>query len=83
MDNPVSLSELEKALDDLIMETAAPPLADGDITINSLAKRAHCHTQKAHEMLAEWTAAGKVEFLGKRRVPSGHRVDAWRLKGKA
>jgi hypothetical protein len=80
MTNPVSLSELEKALDDLIMETAAPPIAEGDITVNSLASRAHVHKQKAREMLDEWTAAGKVEYLGKRRVPSGHRIDAWRLK---
>jgi hypothetical protein len=80
MGNPVSLSELEKALDNLIMETVSPPLDEGDITVNSLAKRARCHKQKAHEMLKEWTAAGKAEFLGKRRVPSGHRVDAWRLK---
>jgi hypothetical protein len=80
MGNPVTLSELEKALDDLITEAAAPPLKETDITMNSLAARAHWHKQKAKAMLQEWTASGKVEYLGLRRAPSGHKVEAWRLK---
>jgi transcription initiation factor IIE alpha subunit len=80
-DNPVSLSELEKALDALILQDAPLPLADGDITARMVAERAGCEKQKARKMLIKWTADGKAEYIGKRREPSGQSVDAWRLKG--
>jgi hypothetical protein len=79
MGNPISLSELEKALDNLILETASPPLSDGDITVNSLAKRAQCPKRRAKEMLDEWVENGKAEYIGMRRLPSGSKVDAWKL----
>jgi len=78
--NPVVLSELEKALDDLLMQDAPPMLADDDITVMRLVRRAKCGSSKARRMLDEWVVAGKVEYIGKRRNARGHSVDAWRLK---
>lgn len=80
MNNPVSLQELEKALDDLIMQDAPAALEEADITIMRLARRAKIGTVRARSMLEEWTKAGKVEYIGKRREERGHRVDAWKLK---
>jgi hypothetical protein len=80
MGNPVTLSELEKALDDLLMQEAPPDLLETDITVMRLARRAKCGGAKAKKLLDEWTAAGKVEYIGKRREPRGHKLDAWRLK---
>jgi hypothetical protein len=79
MANPVSLSELDKALDALILDEAPPMLEDTDITIMRLVSRAKCSPPKAKRMLDEWTKAGKAEYLGKRREMRGHKVDAWRL----
>lgn len=79
MGNPVSLSELENALDSLLMQDAPPQLADDDITVMRLARRAKCGPLKASRLLDEWTAVGKVEFVGVRREPHGHKVKAWRL----
>lgn len=79
MTNPVSQSDLMKALDDLIMQEAPPPLEDGDITLQILAERAKCGTPKAKVLLKRWEADGKAEYIGKRREPRGHKVDAWRL----
>jgi hypothetical protein len=80
MGNPVSLSELEKALDTLIAEDAPPLLEDTDLTANRVADRAHCGFQKASRLLDKWTADGKAEYIGMRRQPNGHKVKAWRLK---
>jgi hypothetical protein len=80
MANPVNLSELNKALDDLIMQDAPPVLEDTDLTVQRLAARAKCGSVKAKRLLADWTEAGKVEYLGKRRNTQGHNVDGWRLK---
>jgi rubrerythrin len=79
MDNPVTLSALERALDDLIMQDAPPMLEDTDLTANRVAERAHCGFQKASRLLDKWTADGKAEYLGMRRQPNGHKVKAWRL----
>jgi hypothetical protein len=78
--SPVSLSELEKALDDLLMYDAPPYLADDDITVMRLVRHAKYGPNKARRMLNDWTEAGKVEYIGKRREPRGHMVDAWRVK---
>ena len=80
MANPVTLSELEKALDALILEDIPPMLEDADITVMRLASRAKCSPKFAGDVLAQWAKDGKVEYLGKRREIRGHKVDAWRLK---
>jgi ribosomal protein L32 len=79
MGNPVTLSELEKALDLLIAEDAPPLLEDTDLTANRVAERARCGFQKASRLLDKWTADGKAEYLGMRRLVNGHKVKAWRL----
>jgi DNA-directed RNA polymerase subunit N (RpoN/RPB10) len=79
--NSVSYFDLAKALDDLILQDAPPPLADDDLTARMVAERAGCEKQKARKMLIKWAADGKAEYIGKRREPSGQSVDAWRLKG--
>lgn len=82
MANSVTLSELEKALDALLLQDAPPMLDDDDLTVQRLAARAKCGSLKARRMLKEWTEAGRVEHIGKRREPHGHTVDAWKVKGK-
>jgi hypothetical protein len=77
--NPVSLSDLDKALDDLIMQDAPPPLEDTDITVMRLARRAKVGTVRATSMLESWAAAGKVESIGERRDARGHKVKAWKV----
>jgi hypothetical protein len=77
--NPVSLSELDKALDSLILQEAPPLLAADDVTIQRLAERAKCGYQKAGRMLEKWTADGRVTFVGQRRDDSGHKVKAWKV----
>lgn len=79
MDNPVTLPELQSALDDLIAETFCPPLEPDDITIMGLHDKAGCTWDTAKKTLKEWQEAGKVEYLGKRRSPSGKKLDAWRM----
>ena len=80
MTNPVSLTDLEAALDALILEDIPPALEPTDITVMRLVARAKCSPVIAKRVLAEWVEAGKVEYLGKRREARGHKVDAWRLK---
>ena len=80
MANPVTVSELEKALDNLLMQDAPPYLADDDITIMRLAHRAGCGSAKAKNMITKWVTEGKLEYIGKRREARGHLVDAWRIK---
>ena len=80
MANPITVSDLQKALDDLIMQDAPPVLEDTDLTVQRLAARAKCGSIKAKRLLLEWTDAGKAEHLGKRRNSQGHSVEAWRLK---
>jgi len=82
MTNPVSQAELMKALDDLIMAEAPPPLLDTDLTIQRLTGWAKCSAGKARKMIAKWLEEGRAEAIGQRRVKSGHAVDAWRLKEK-
>jgi hypothetical protein len=77
--NPVSLSELDKALDELIMQEAPPALEDTDLTKQRVADRARCGFQQAGRMLEKWTAEGKAECIGMRRQTNGHKVKAWRL----
>jgi hypothetical protein len=78
-DNPVSQSELAKALDDLILQDTPPPLAADEFTAGMIAKIAKCHNQQARRRIARWIAEGKAEYVGKRREPRGQSVDAWRL----
>jgi predicted HTH transcriptional regulator len=81
-DNPVTLPELEKALDELIMQENSIDLQPGDITINSLAKRSGWNRSRAETVISEWVASGVLETLGQRREPErGQKVAAWRLKG--
>lgn len=80
MGNPVTLPELEKALDDLIMQDAPPMLEETDLTIALVASRAKCGNNKAERMLEKWVLEGKVEYLGERRREDGHKTRAWRLK---
>jgi hypothetical protein len=78
--NPVPLSDLERALDNLLLADAPPYLADDDITVMRLVARAKCSPNKAKRLLGEWEAAGKVEYIGERREPRGHSVKAWKVK---
>jgi hypothetical protein len=80
MTNPVSQSDLARALDDLILQEIPPPLADDEITTTRVADRAKCHHQQARRMIDKWVKEGKVEHVGKRKEPHGQKVDAWRLK---
>lgn len=80
MANPITLTDLGKALDELIMQDAPPMLADDDITVMRLVSRAKVGVVRAKTMLKQWQDAGKVEYVGKRREERGHMVDAWRLK---
>lgn len=34
----------------------------------------------AHRLINKWIAAGKIEYVGKRRNKHGQTVDAWRCK---
>lgn len=78
----VTLSELEKALDDLILQENALDLQPGDITVNLLARRSGWSRSRTETTLAEWEARGIIEPLGDRREPErGQKVAAWRLKG--
>lgn len=79
MANPVTLPELETALDALILEDIPPELDPDDITVSRLVERAKCGTLKANRTLAKWVKAGKVEYIGVRRGPAGHNVKAWRM----
>ncbi len=79
MTNPVSPSDLMKALDDLILRDAPPELAETDITVMSLAKRANIGAPKAKELLDQWVQSGEAEYIGERRGVRGHKVQAWRL----
>lgn len=82
MSNPVSTPELMKALDDLILSDAPPPLEVTDITIQRIVARANVGGARAQRMIDKWVEEGKVEYIGERREPRGHRVKAWRLKGQ-
>jgi hypothetical protein len=83
MDGPVTLDALNAALDSLLMQEAPPYLAEDDITIMRLSRRAGCGSAKAKTMLSKWVTEGKVEYIGKRREERGHLVEAWRLKPEA
>ena len=80
MDDLVTVTDLQAALDALLMQDAPPYLADDDITIMRLAHRAGCCSAKAKSMITKWVTEGKLEYIGKRREERGHSLDAWRLK---
>ena len=83
MDDLVTLDALSAALDSLLMQEAPPYLAEDDITIMRLARRAGCGSAKAKTMLKKWVTEGRVEYIGKRREERGHLVDAWRIKSQS
>ena len=72
-------SDFYGLLDDLIAAEAPPPLLDTDLTIQRLTKWAKCSAGRARRMIEKWLEQGRVEAIGKRRVESGHAVEAWRL----
>lgn len=77
--------EFFKDLDDLILQDVAPPLEEADITTTRVKERVEasgrkCDRHQAKEMILKWVAIGKAEYIGKRRGPSGQKVDAWKLK---
>ncbi len=78
--NPVSQSDLLKALDALILQESET-LEEADITISRLVKRAKCGKQKAQSMIDKWLSEKKIEPLGKRReaTKGGRMVEAWRV----
>jgi predicted ArsR family transcriptional regulator len=78
--NPVTPSELSKALDDLVTESLGIPLADDDVTVSRFAAKAGCTWDTARSKVKELEAAGRLEYIGKRRAPSGKPQDAWRIK---
>lgn len=84
MMNPVSNTDLLKALDDLILQESPPELSEIDITVSRVKERAKCGDKKAETMIKKWVADGAMEYIGKRRGQRGHKIDAWRLvtKGK-
>jgi hypothetical protein len=73
-------SDFYGLLDQLIAGESPPPLEADDITVMRLAERAKCGNHKAKSMVVKWAASGVVEYIGKRREPRGHAIDAWRLK---
>jgi hypothetical protein len=77
-DNPVTLTDLERALDNLLIE-AFPPLEETDITIMTMKARLQSSYETAEKRLNELTAAGKLEYLGE-RLHKGHKVKAWRIR---
>lgn len=78
-DNPVSLPDLQKALDDLILDAFPMQLEPGDVTIMRYKIARKCSYETAQRELDELTEAGKLEFLGE-RLSHGHKVKAWRIK---
>lgn len=83
MSNPVTLSELDKALDNLVLAEIILPVSEDDITIAKIAERYELDYKVAKKIVKKLVADGKLEFVGKRRVMSnGHVVDVWRLKAK-
>jgi hypothetical protein len=83
MDGPVTLDALNAALDSLLMQEAPPYLAEDDITIMRLSRRAGCGSAKAKSMITKWVTDGKLEYIGKRREERGHLVEAWRLSDRS
>lgn len=79
MANPISQSELMKALDELILQEK-PLLQDDDLTVNRLMERAKWNRAKAKIMIKKWQEEGKIEYLGKKAATHGRFTDAWRVK---
>ena len=81
MTNPVTQSELMKALDDLIFQEDKLDLLPDDITVCGLTKKTGWNQRRVVKVIAEWVEKGILEPLGERREPKrGHMVEAWRLK---
>jgi predicted transcriptional regulator len=82
MGNPISLSELDKALDALVLAEIIPPVAEGDITIAKICERYEKDHKVAKKIIKKLVADGKLEHIGKRQARSNGRiVDAWKMKG--
>jgi predicted transcriptional regulator len=80
--NPVTLSELDKALDALVMAEIIPPIAEDDITIVKICERYEKDHKVAKKIIKKLVADGKLEYVGKRQARSNGRiVDAWKMKG--
>jgi hypothetical protein len=79
MTNPVTVTDLQAALDALLMQDAPPMLEDTDITVMRVARHAKCGSAKAKSMITKWVTEGKLEYIGKRREERGHSLDAWRI----
>jgi hypothetical protein len=82
MANPVALSELERALDELLLQDTTPRLADGDFTVAMIAEHAGCSWGKARRIAARLETQGKLKPLGKRSDANGRLVLAWRIREK-
>lgn len=81
MDNPVTQSDLLKALDSLILAEEQNKLEDDDITVSRLSNKTGWNRRKAQKIIGEWESAGKLEFIGERREPlRGSMVKAWKVK---
>lgn len=78
--NPVSQSELIKALDNLILSEGAY-LEENDLTLLRLRQHTGWNYDKAKAMIKKWVTEGKLEPLGKRQKPGkgGRFIDAWRI----
>ena len=78
----VTLSDLEKALDDLITGSFPQPLAEDEFTITMVQNKAGCNWNTAKRKIEGWVTAGIAEAVGKRRTKRGNFVDAWKLVKK-
>lgn len=76
--NPVTIPDLQAALDALILRDCPPALEPDDITLARLKERAKCNHKTAEAMIAKWVKAGEAVSIGKRRNGS-RTVEAWRL----
>jgi hypothetical protein len=75
----ITLAELDKALDNLILESRILPLEETDITIGKMQAKLNSGSVRAKRLLDELTAAGKLEYLGE-RMDEGHKVRAWQIR---
>lgn len=82
MSNPVTLAELDKALDALVMSEIIPYVAEDDITISKVSEKYNIEHKKAKNIIKKLVEDGKLESVGKRVARSNGRiVDAWKMKG--
>lgn len=75
VDDPV------KAIDEwaaLYERDIAPPLAEGEKSLAMIERETNVDNRTAKDLIAKWLADGKIVSVGKRRMPRGQTVEAWK-----